>query len=56
VDDIQKVEDIGALMGAAKVYADLHLIKIVLIVSSGKVARQMLDHSAKSRAKVCRLK
>jgi hypothetical protein len=54
VDDIQLAQNLRTLMGAAKYYADKRLIKIVLVISSGEVARQMQQYSSKSRADVCR--
>jgi hypothetical protein len=52
VDDIQTVQNLRAFIGSAKYYADKRLIKIVLVVSSGEVARQMQQYS-KGRATVC---
>jgi hypothetical protein len=52
VDDVQTVTDLRALMNAAKLYADMRIMKIVLVISPGEVARRMLDYSSNSRAEV----
>ena len=54
VDDVQDVADLRAFMNAAKLYADMHMMKIVLVISTGEAARRMLDYSSKSRATVCK--
>ncbi len=53
VDDIQTAANLRALLRAAKFYADKRLVKIVLVISSGEVVRQMLTYSSISRASVC---
>ena len=53
VDDIQVASNLRALLRAAKFYADKRLVKIVLVISSGEVVRQMLTYSSISRATVC---
>jgi hypothetical protein len=50
VDDFHTVHDLRAFMRAAKLYADQRLIKIVLAMPAGEVARQMLDYSTHRKA------
>jgi hypothetical protein len=52
IDNIQLVKDITEFMASVKKFANLELMKIVLVCSSSTIAATIADTSAMSRGQV----